>query len=127
MVQSGLLAIEGMVGPQKILPATFYQTAGGKEPVREWLKGLGREDCRAVGTDIADVEYGWPVGKPLCDSLGDGLWEVRSSISDGRIARVIFAIQSGQMALLHGFVKKTRKTPKKDRDLALNRKKELES
>ena len=79
----------------------------------------------AVGTDIATVEYAWPMGKPLCDSLGGGLWEVRSNVSDGRIARVIFCIQEGRMVLLHGFIKKTRKTPKKDRDLALKRQKEI--
>ena len=75
--------------------------------------------------DIATIEYGWPVGKPLCDSLGGGLWEVRSAISTGRIARVIFCIHDSQMVLLHGFLKKTRKTPKGDRDLALKRKREL--
>ncbi len=75
--------------------------------------------------DIATVEYAWPMGKPLCESLGGGLWEVRSNISDGRIARVIFCVQEGRMVLLHGFIKKTRKTPKKDRDLALKRRKEM--
>ncbi len=113
--------------PRKTLPAFFYATANGKEPVRDWLKGLNRDDCRMIGTDIATVEYGWPIGKPLCDSLGDGLWEVRSSIADGRIARVVFCVRNRRMLLLHGFVKKTRKTPKKDRDLALKRMRDLES
>jgi phage-related protein len=116
-----------MQKPEKKLAATFYQAPSGKEPVREWLKALDRDDRRTIGTDIADVEFGWPVGKPLCDSLGDGLWEVRSNIKDGRIARVIFCIQVSQMVLLHGFVKKTRKTPKRDRHLALGRKKEIAS
>ena len=115
-----------MQAPEKKLPASFYQTPIGREPVREWLKGLERSDCRAVGMDIANVEYGWPMGKPLCDSLGNGLWEVRSNISDGRIARTVFCIVNGQMVLLHGFVKKTRKILKKDRDLALKRKREID-
>ena len=116
-----------MQRPEKKLTAAFYQAPNGKEPVREWLKGLDRDDRRTIGMDVADVEYGWPVGKPLCDSLGDGLWEVRSNISNGKIARVIFCIQTGRVVLLHGFVKKTRKTPKRDRDLALKRKKEIAS
>ena len=66
-----------------------------------------------------------PVGMPLCRSLGTGLWEIRSNISSGRIARVIFAVVDEQMVLLHGFVKKTRKTPRLDLDLALTRKKEI--
>ncbi len=115
-----------MQTPQKKLPAAFYETPNGNQPVRRWLKKLGSDDCKTVGGDIADVEYGWPLGKPLCDSLGDGLWEVRSNISEGRIARVIFCIAIGRMVLLHGFVKKTRKTPAKDRNLALERKKEIE-
>ena len=113
--------------PRKTLPAFFHATPNGREPVRDWLKGLDRDDCRTIGTDIATVEYGWPIGKPLCDSLGDGLWEVRSSIADGRIARVVFCVRNRRMLLLHGFVKKTRKTPKKDRDLALKRMRDLES
>ena len=114
-----------MQPPRKKLPASFYETPNGNEPVRAWLKGLERDDCRSVGVDIATVEYAWPMGKPLCVSLGGGLWEVRSNISNGRIARVIFCIQEGRMVLLHGFIKKTRKTPKKDFDLALKRQREI--
>jgi phage-related protein len=91
--------------------------------VRDWLKDLDAQDRRTIGMDLKDVEYGWPVGMPLCRSLGHGLWEVRSSISHGRIARVIFCVEEGEMILLHGFIKKTQKTPPQDVDLALKRKK----
>ena len=111
---------------EKKLPAIFYRSPGGNEPVREWLKALPSRDRKLLGLDIATVEYGWPAGPPLCKSLGNGLWEVRSGISDGKIARVIFSTMNGQMVLLHGFVKKTRKTPNKDLRLALKRKKEIE-
>ncbi len=63
---------------------------------------------------------------PLCRSLGKGLWEVRSTITNGRIARVIFCVADGHMVLLHGFVKKTQKTPLSDLDLARRRQKETE-
>ena len=109
----------------KKLPAAFYATANGNEPVREWLKDLNAEDRRRVGEDIATAEFGWPVGMPLCRSLGQGLYEIRSDISDRRIARVIFAVIGAQMVLLHGFVKKTQKTPKPDLDLARKRLKEV--
>ena len=92
----------------------------GREPVREWLKELTPEDRKVVGTDIKDVEFSWPLGKPLVDSLGRGLWEVRSSIKDG-IARVIFYVEGNRMVLLHGFVKKTQKTPDREINLALKR------
>ena len=79
-----------------------------------------------MGHDIGLVEFGWPIGMPVCRPLGDGLWEVRSNLIDGKIARVIFCVAQGRMVLLHGFIKKTQKTPKKDRDLALKRMRELE-
>lgn len=105
----------------KRLPAHFYRTAGGREPVREWLKALDREDRRLVGEDLKDVEYAWPLGMPLVRGLGHGLWEVRSALTRGRIARVIFTVDHGCMVLLHAFVKTTRTTPKGDLDLALRR------
>lgn len=112
--------------PKKI-PAFFFQTSAGAEPVRDWLKDLDDDDRRVIGEDIATVEYGWPVGMPTCRSLGDGLWEVRSSLPSRREARVIFVVRENQMILLHGFIKKVQKTPKADLDLALKRVKELES
>lgn len=111
----------------KKLPAAFYATAGGNEPVRAWLKELGEADRRIVSLDIATAEFGWPVGMSLCRSLGRGLFEVRSNISDGRIARVIFAPVDGRMVLLHSFMKKTQKTPGRDIDLAVKRLKEITS
>jgi phage-related protein len=109
----------------KKLPAAFYCTASGKEPVREWLKALDEADRRIVGQDIATAEFGWPIGMPVCRSLGKGLWEIRTDISRGRITRVIFCIEGERMVLLHAFIKKTQKTSKADLDLALKRKKEV--
>ncbi len=105
-----------MVG--RVLSARFYRTMAGHEPVREWLSDLPPADRRVVGYDIGLVEDGWPVGMPVCRALGGGLWEVRSNISDGRIARVIFVIEGSAMLLLHGFIKKTRRTPRTELDTA---------
>ncbi len=58
----------------KRLPARFYRSDNGREPVREWLLGLPLADRKVIGTDIKDVEFSWPIGKPLIDSLGHGLW-----------------------------------------------------
>jgi phage-related protein len=85
------------------------------------LKSLPAADRRIVGEDIKDVEFAWPLGLPLVKSLGRELWEVRSSLTQGRIARVIFCVFEGQMILLHGFIKKTQKTPPREIDLALRR------
>jgi phage-related protein len=107
----------------KRLPARFYRSDNGREPVREWLKALDPDERKMLGEDIKDVEFSWPIGMPLVRSLGRGLWEVRSSLTRGRIARVIFCVEQGGMVLLHGFIKKTEKTPEREIDLALKRKK----
>ncbi len=109
----------------KRVKAVFYESGSGNMPVREWLLGLDREDRRIIGEDIATVEFGYPIGMPVCRSLGNGLYEVRSDISDGKIARVIFVVKRGYMVLLHGFIKKTQKTPKQDVDMASKRAREL--
>jgi phage-related protein len=110
----------------KKLPAAFYRSPSGSEPVRDWLKGLPEADRKTVGRDIGLVEFGWPVGMPLCRSLGEGLWEVRSSLPSGRIARVIFCVAQGRMVLLHAFIKKAQKTPPADLAFARKRRREIE-
>lgn len=104
----------------KRIHAYFFQTAAGGQPVREWLKSLKPvADCKRIGLDISTVEFGWPIGMPTCRPLQDGLYEVRTSLTNGRIARVLFYIDTqNRMVLLHGFIKKTQKTPVEDMDLA---------
>lgn len=62
---------------------------------------------------------------PYCRSLTEGLWEVRSDLTDGKIGRVIFCVSRNRMVLLHGFIKKTQKTPPQELKLALKRMKEV--
>ena len=80
----------------------------------------GREP-HVVGRDLGFVQYGWPVGMPLCRSLGGGLWEVRSNLPSRRIARILFFLYEGQIAVVHGFIKKTQRTPPEDIALARQR------
>jgi len=117
-----------LVGLQrKTLQAMFYRSLSGNEPVRNWLLELDKQDRKAIGEDIATLEFEWPVGKPKCSPMQGvrGLYEVRSSISDRRIARIFFVIVGCRMVLLHGFIKKTRKTPDKDLKTAVQRMKEV--
>jgi phage-related protein len=106
------------LGETKKFAAVFYRSSNGTEPVRDWLRNLTVEDRRVVGFDIAVVEYGWPVGMPLCRSLGEGLWEIRVNLPQGRIIRVLFCAFQGKMILLHAFEKKSQKTPQRDLDIA---------
>ena len=106
---------------EKRITVAFYRTASGAQPVRDWLLELSDQDRRTIGKDIQRLEFEWPVGMPHCRSLGKGLWEVRSRISDGRLGRVIFCVSARQLLLLDGFIKKTAKTPRQDIDVALRR------
>ena len=110
----------------KVLPAVFFSAVAGTEPARGWLQGLDKKDRIIIGEDIKTVEFGWPIGMPTCRSMAGhkDLWEVRSKLTHGRIARVLFFAYGGKMILLHGFIKKTRKIPDNDLDLAMKRKKE---
>jgi phage-related protein len=106
-------------GDGKRVPAIFFRTESGGEPLREWLKSMPPEDRKLIGEDIKTVEFGWPVGMPACRSLGGGICEIRTHLTQDRIARVLFYIDAkGRMVLLHGFIKKTQKTPLNDLELA---------
>ena len=102
------------------LQVVFYLTAAGNEPVREWLKALPTHDRKIIGDDLKTAQYGWPLGMPLIGKLEPGLWEVRSRLGD-QIARVLFTVEDDTMVLLHGFIKKSQKTPLQDLQLARQR------
>jgi phage-related protein len=114
-----------MIDRSKKLTARFYRGGTGRIPVRGWLLELSKNDRRILGKDIQKVEFGWPIGMPYCRALGHGLWEVRSDLPGGRIARVIFCNIGSEMILLHGFEKRSQKTPPHDIDLAFRRKREI--
>ena len=78
--------------PRKV-PVVFYRTPAGTEVFRNWLRGLNEDDRNVIGQDLMRVQYRWPIGMPLCRSMGEGLWEVRSNLASNRIAGVLFSIK----------------------------------
>lgn len=92
--------------------------------MRDWLLDLSGDDRREIGRDNKTTQYGWPLGMPLIRKIEPGLWEVRSHVSGG-IARVMFAVEGDVMVLLHGFMKKSQKTPTADLKTAKTRLAEL--
>ena len=111
-----------VMSDQPLLRVVFFRSNSGDEPVREWLKELDREDRKTIGEDIKLVQFRWPLGMPMVRKLEPDLWEVRSRLSGGRIARTCFTVRAGEMALLHGFIKKSRATPQRELVLARRRK-----
>lgn len=109
------------------VPIVFYKEEGsGNEPIREWLYTLDKSCRKIIGKDMRTVQLGWPLGMPLVRSLGDGLWEIRFRLPNN-IARIIFKMINGEIILLHGFIKKTQKTPPDDLQLARRRAKKYEA
>lgn len=107
-----------------ILQVSFFRTETGTEPVRAWLKSLPVAWRQTIGKDVKTVQFGWPLGMPLVRKLGKDLWEVRSKTGAG-IARIVFAVVGGVMVLLHGFIKKSQKTPPRELHTARERLKRL--
>ena len=109
------------------IPIVFYRSPSGVEPVRDGLRSLPEGDRRTIGADLALVQVGWPVGMPLCRPLSGGLWEVRSDLPSRRIARLLFFVHEGRIGVVHGFIKKTQKTPPGDLELARKRMQEMKA
>ena len=104
----------------------FFQEAhSGKEPVRGWLQELTKVDKKIIGHDLLVLQYNWPLGMPLVRSLGKGLWELRSNLSN-TTARIIFVQRESQIIVLHAFIKKVQKTPINEIEIALKRLKEID-
>jgi phage-related protein len=143
MVQSN--TVKPVKNGPRLAVKFFQQGASGSEPVRDWLKALPLDEKKAIGEDIKAVQFGWPLGLPLVDHIDGDIWEVRTRLAN-RIARVLFVVgamkavptssggpglQSSTpgagavMVLLHGFIKKDKKTPKPDLDLAKDRLKRM--
>ena len=85
-----------------MLNVIFFRTEAGREPVREWLRGLDKADKQRIGVDIEKVQFRWPVSMPLVRKMETDLWEIRSN-------------------LRNGFIKKTQRTPQRDLRLARRR------
>ena len=112
---------------EKRIRAIFFRTEVGNEPLRAWLKAMPSEDRRLIGEDIKTVEFGWPIGMPTCRPIGEGIYEVRTTLSGNRIVRIFFYVDKRQrMVLLHGIVKKARALPNADLDLAKQNKRKHE-
>ena len=75
---------------EQILVVSFFLTTSGKEPVRDWLRSLEKEERKIIGEDIKLVQFRWPLGMPLVRKMEANLWEVRSKFTNGIFINPIF-------------------------------------
>lgn len=106
------------------LAVAFYRSLSGGEPVLDWLRSLSSQDKKAIGEDLRTIQIGWPLGMPAVRKMESGIWEAKVSL-ENRIARILFTVAEREMILLHGFIKKSARTPPDELELARKRMKTL--
>lgn len=107
----------------------YYKTQNGQEVVKDFIDKLQESTQAKLGRQLDLLEvYGYELSMPHAKALGDGLMELRVRGKRGsQEVRVFYAFVIGDhIYLLHGFVKKTQTTPKKEFDIARQRKAEVE-
>jgi phage-related protein len=114
-----------MVTRLMLIPVAFWVSSMGREPVRDFLRELSKEDRKRFGENIRQLQFGWPIGMPLVRKMQDGIWELRVSLPSKREARIFFATDNEKLVLLHAFIKKAQKTLQTELALARQRLKDL--
>jgi phage-related protein len=108
--------------------SVFFKTQNGKEPVRVWVNGFKKQQREAISTDMLFVVTHFPnVPKKgmICKLSGyEDIWEIRIRLTNKTQIRILFLVHDSNIVFLHGFIKKSKKTPKKELDLANRRKRE---
>lgn len=109
--------------PATALKTAFHQTPNGNQIVLDEIRGPGINDKKQVGEDINLAAWRFPKGAPVVKPLGSGLYEVRSSIPNGREFRCLFGVvgKPATLFFVDAVVKKTQKTPKARLELARTR------
>lgn len=100
----------------------YYVSDGGASPVREWLGQLDTKTRARFQWSLDQLQARNVQARyPLVRHLEGKLWEVREE-SQTNIFRIIYFFYTGQrIVLLHGFQKKTQKTPSKEIEIAAKR------
>jgi phage-related protein len=100
----------------------FYQFSNGNSPVLDWYHD---QEAKVIAkfAHIFELlqEQGTSVGKPYVAPVEDKLYEIRVEHNTNIYRTIYFAYTGKRFILLHGFQKKTQKTPKKEIDIAKDR------
>jgi phage-related protein len=106
----------------------YYRDRNNRYPIQEFIKGLSQTARAAVIRDIDLLaELGLALGAPTVKPIKGvrKLWELRTKTADGAIRIFYVAVTGKRFVLLHGFIKKTEKTPKIELDVAAKRLQEI--
>ncbi|GHS89825.1 toxin RelE [Campylobacterota bacterium] len=104
----------------------FYRRGNGSSPVEEWLDGLSNEARAEIAWTLNLLkQHGIMLKKPYVAPIGEKMFEVRAKDSNGIYRILYFAHIDKTFMMLHGFTKKTAKTPRKDIEIAKKRMREV--
>jgi phage-related protein len=93
----------------------YYKDAQGCQPVVDWLKSLDPKHRARVQWTITMLrEFGFTLREPYCRHVRGKVWELRTSVGRLEHRVLYFAATGGVFVLLHGFTKKTGKTPSQE-------------
>ena len=104
----------------------FYETAGGKRPVEEFIESLEPEtQDKFIVKQRLLQDFGPQLRHPHTDHLGEGIFELRFKSREGQIRLLFFFFHGKKIIFTNGFLKKTPKTPPKEIEIAQQRKKDF--
>ena len=105
----------------------YYELPNGEKPVEKFLNSLDvKMRVKALGSIDVLAEFGNELREPYSKAMGKGLYELRIRFA-GDITRVFYFFVSGNKIILtNGFVKKTRKTPPGEIEVAMKYKADYE-
>ena len=90
----------------------FYQTAAGREVIKEFLNDLPDKELAKVLHEIELLElYGTELQGPHTKHIDGPIWELRTKFSSNVHRIFYFVWNNNKIILLHAFTKKTQKTP----------------
>ena len=104
----------------------FYETQDRKSPVEEFIESLDAEtqDKFILKQQLLE-DFGPQLRYPHTDHLGEGIFELRFKGKEGQVRVLFFFFYGKRIIFTHGFVKKTQKTPRKEIEIALKRRKDF--
>ena len=104
----------------------FYKTENDKSPVEEWLESIPELALAKIVRNMQLLrEFNLTLKEPYIKPLGDKLYEIRAKDPHGIYRVIYFAYTDKRFMMLHGFTKKTQKTPPKELKLAKKRMEEI--
>lgn len=106
----------------------YYHNQNNVSPVKEWLDELANEPKAEIFRVFQMLsKYGIDLGLPFVRPLESKIYEIRAKDKSGIYRVLYFAHRDKTFILLHGFIKKSQKTPRKEIDIALKRMKEVKN